>query len=393
MEDDVYRDSEPDRLPIEWPAPTERVEPEPEPAAPPPGKWATIGVPILAGFVGAALAVGAVAVFDVLSDDPAPETVVERVVTEIANPVDVSSPTAAVARKVVPSIVTIQINSGTFGAGSGSGVVLDETSGYIVTNEHVVAGSTNVGVVLHDGRIYEAEVLGVDELTDLAVVKIDAVALTAIERGSSLELGVGDTAIAIGNPLGLEGGPSVTAGVISAFDRVWQPNNDVQLIGMLQTDAPITRGSSGGALVDDQGRLIGITTAVGFSDLGPERLGFATPVEVVERVADDIINEGVSRHAFLGIQGQTATELQADGGAAPAGVRVVALLGDSSAGGQGIEEGDIITNLDGDTVHTMEQLISALRRFSPGERIELDVERDGEPLTVVLLLGERPPGA
>jgi S1-C subfamily serine protease len=346
-----------------------------------------------AGFLGAGVAIATVLVTGIgESNEPPVERVTEIVRTEIAVPetVTTNSLAAAVARRVIPSVVTVEVFSGPNLVGSGSGVILDAENGYVVTNEHVVDDNDVVGIVLSDGRRYEGTVLGVDKLTDLAVVFIDAEALIAIERGGTDQLEVGDTAIAVGNPLGLLGGPTVTVGVLSAFDRLVEGDFDTEdLYGMVQTDAPFTRGSSGGALVDDEGKLIGITTAVGVSDLGPEGLGFATPIEVVNRVTAEIIANGSSGHGFLGIMGTTQLAPQPDGGQAPVGVLVSQLLNVSSAGDSGIEAGDIITTVDGKAVTTMEGLVSTLRRFGPGDFVDVEVSRGGTPLRVTLELGDR----
>ncbi len=347
-----------------------------------------------AGFLGAGVALATVFATDLGRPEAVTDRVTQIVRTEIVTPenVTVNSLAAAVARRVTPSVVTVEIFAGPSRVGSGSGIILDADEGYIATNEHVVKDNASVGVVLADGRRYEGTVVGVDELTDLAVIKIEAEGLVAIERGSTDTLQVGDTAIAIGNPLGLRGSPTVTVGVLSAFDRLVEGDtDDDDLYGMVQTDAPFTRGSSGGALVDAEGKLIGITTAVGVSDLGPEGLGFATPIEVMTRVTDEIIARGYSGHGFLGIRGSTELAAQPDGGQAPVGVLVSQLLEGSSAGGSGIEIGDIITTVDGRGVTTMEGLISALRRFGPGDLVNVEVSRAGTPLSVTLVLGARNP--
>ncbi len=375
---------ETDQLPIDWPQPEPTLVPESgaaEPDAPRP--WF---IPVVAGFLGATFAVAGVLAFDLgRTQNTITDRVTERVIRELVSSQNVDSRAAAVALVVVPSVVTVELPNA-----SGSGVILDAENGYIVTNEHVVTDAATVSIILSDGRKYKGEVLGTDILTDLAVVQIDGDGLTAIELGSTAGLTVGDSAIAVGNPLGLRGGPTVTVGVLSAFDRQVQgdtPSED--LFGMIQTDAPFNRGSSGGALVDNQGRLIGITTALGVSDLGPEGLGFAIPVEVVSRVADEIIATGSSGHAFLGIEGTTELIDLSDGAQAPVGVIVSQLLDGSSAGANGIRTGDVITTLDDQPVTTMEGLISILRRFSPDDQVTVGVNRNGETLTVVLRLGAR----
>lgn len=384
---------EPEPLPLAWPEPVVTVEAEPAPlpvGEPAGSQWL---IPMLAGLLGAGVAIGAVLVFGLgTSNEPTTERVTEVVRTEIVAPeaISTSNLSAAVARRVTPSVVTVEVFTGPTQTGSGSGVIIDAETGYIATNEHVVQDRATVGIVLADGRRYAGEVLGVDRLTDLAVVQIEAEALVEIELGASDDLAVGDTAIAVGNPLGLLGGPTVTVGILSAFDRQVEGNSQGEsLYGMLQTDAPFTSGSSGGALVDDQGRLIGITTAVGVSDIGPEGLGFATPVEVMTRVTNEIISKGFSGHGFLGIVGTTQMEPQPDGGQAPVGVLVAQLLEGSSAGASGIQAGDVIVTVDDRPVATMEGLVSALRRFSPGDQVDVVIQRQGEVIPVELELGER----
>lgn len=355
--------------------------------------WRTAGIVIASALIGAA---SASAVF-VLRDDtvPLPSAVVERVETQIITAEISATPAAAVAQKVLPSIVTVEIGvidgADFIVTGSGSGVVID-IDGTLVTNEHVVGAAAAVRVVFADGRSYDAEVVGTDSLTDLAVIAIDALGLTAVELGTSVDMAIGDTAIAIGSPLGLAGGPSVTVGVLSAFDRRVQVAADVELFGMLQTDAPITRGSSGGALVDSEGRLIGITSAIGVSDVGAEGLGFAIPVEMMTRITQDILEFGGPRHAFLGITGSTHFELEIDGAVAPAGVAVASVIEDTAADAAGLEVGDIIESVGGQPVTTMNGLVVKLRFYRVGDIAELQILRNGEPVLLDMELLERPEG-
>jgi len=297
---------------------------------------------------------------------------------------------SAVGEQVIPSVVTVQIRGASFQGddvvlGSGSGVVYDD-DGHIITNEHVVAAGDIYEVVLSDGRIYPAEVVGVDAMTDLAVLVVTAQDLTPIRIGASDGLAVGDPAVAVGSPLGLDGGPSLTVGVISAFGREVNTGSS-SLFGMLQTDAPITSGSSGGALVDNAGDLVGITTAVGVSEIGVEGIGFATPVEIVVRVADEIIATGAASSPYLGIFPEPALEDTADGGSIPTGIAVTQVEPNTAAADAGIEEGDVISAIDGIEVHTFNELVAALRRFAAGETIEVTLV-SGSVLDVTL--GERP---
>jgi putative serine protease PepD len=379
------------------------AEPEETPAAEvPAASPAEAGGPRrrLAGFVLAGLLTGALAaVFSAViilglsrDESPAP-TSTTSVVTTV--PSENLSTAAAVARRVIPSIVTVEVSSATAGEflaeASGSGVVL-RADGLLVTNQHVIAGAKQVRVIFSDGHTYPAEVAGADEATDLAVLRVAATGLTPIAIGSTTSLSVGDIAIAVGSPLGLAGGPSVTEGVVSAFNRRVAADQGAEMFGMLQTDAPITRGSSGGALVDDEGRLIGITTAIGVSDVGAEGLGFAIPVELVTRVTDDLIATGKATHPFLGITGTTFFRTEADGSTMPAGVSVVSVMPDTAAADAGVEVGDLLLSYDGTPVTVMEQLVVALRLYRVGDKVAFQIDRGGTPVTVEVTLAERPEG-
>jgi S1-C subfamily serine protease len=315
---------------------------------------------------------------------------------EIVSDAGGSTSAATVGSKVTPSVVTVEVGDsaadGIFRqTGLGSGVVLT-SNGYIVTNHHVIDEAARIRIVIQDGTTYEGELVGSDARTDLAVIRIDATDLTPIDLGQTDTLSIGDTAIAVGNPLGLEGGASLTLGVLSAFEREVSTADSGTLFGMLQTDAPITRGSSGGALVDSEGRLIGITTAIGVSSAGAEGIGFAVPVEVVDRIAEELIETGDVRHAFLGVRLENFFE-EVDGATSrPAGARVSDFPEgvESAAAGAGLRIDDVIIAANGDTVTTRDDLISILRRFRVGESVSLLVMRDGESLTFNVELGERP---
>ena len=191
-----------------------------------------------------------------------------------------------VAAETVDSVVFVEASLTVRGrmtaTSSGSGVIVS-SDGTIVTNAHVIDGAQAVTVELTNGERYEATVVAEDSANDIAVLEIEATGLSAIDIGSTLDLSVGEPVIAIGNPLGLEGGPSVSTGIVSALERVIQ-GSDRELDGIIQTDAAISEGSSGGALLDADGRLIGITTAVGVSSVGVEGIAFAVPIETVSTV-------------------------------------------------------------------------------------------------------------
>jgi len=361
-------------------------------------------IPMVSAFLGAVLAlaaVGEVGGFSLSDDAPTTTTIaVDRAAETVAPPVvdgttlqlrEANVDAVAVGEVVIPSIVSVQIGrngpTGFSEIGSGSGVVFD-TEGHIITNDHVAAGGSVYQAVFADGRVYEATVVGTDPVTDLAVLKIDADNLVPIEFGSSDELSVGDPTVAVGNPLGLAGGPSLTVGVLSAVDRQVQTGASDILHGMLQTDAPITQGSSGGALVDETGRLIGITTAVGVSSVGVEGIGFATPVEIVERVVQELIANGEAGTAFLGIVGGTSFDSAVDGAQVPAGVEIGDVEPSGAAAAAGLRTGDVITSFEGADVQTMEDLIILLRRSHVGDAVQLTIDRGGAVETIDLVLGE-----
>jgi len=355
---------------------------------------------VFGGILGAALMVGLLLAIGAIGDDEpqavpstGQPTVVE--VTEIVTQEGGLTTASAVGLKVVPSIVTVEIGTtatdGVFDAfAKGSGVALS-ANGEIVTNDHVIQGADEIRVVLQDGRIYPAQLRGTDPLTDLAILTIDSADLIPIEVGTTGTLVIGDTAIAIGNPLGLQGGASLTVGVVSAFDRevtVAEGANG-RLYGMLQTDAPITRGSSGGALVDAQGRLIGITTAIGVSDAGAEGIGFAIPVELMTRITDEILETGGVRHAFLGVSLQNHFDDQ-NGSKVPAGATITSIEPDTGADAATLDVGDRIIFIDTNPIVTGEDVVNGLRRYRVGDTVELTVVRADQTIVVAVVLGERP---
>ncbi|NIA25093.1 MAG: PDZ domain-containing protein [Gammaproteobacteria bacterium] len=349
---------------------------------------------LVGGVLGAILTVAALFATDVL---PPQETSTISTSTTLpsVSPAQASLPSmaiAAIADKAIPSIVTVEVGKGNgrtaLASASGSGVVYT-ADGFILTNNHVLKDAGFVRAVLSDGRIYQATVVGTDPVTDLAVISIDAPDLTPLQLANPSSYHIGDLAIAIGNPLGLHGGPSVTSGIISAIDRRLQVTADETLFGLLQTDAPITRGSSGGALLDANGRLVGITTAIGLSDVGAEGLGFAVPVGIVQGVANDLIRDGVVHHAFIGVQVEPAFK---DIGRAqvPEGARIVAFEGTTGIQDTGTQVGDIITAIDGTSVIGVADLIALLRTRRAGQTVTLSLLHDGIPIEVDAVLGQRP---
>jgi S1-C subfamily serine protease len=293
-----------------------------------------------------------------------------------------------IAEHIRPSI--LQIEATTAGERvSGSGVMF-RNDGHIITNHHVVDGATAIKVVSADGHEAAARLIGSDADTDIAVIKVDGVAAPAAPLGSATHLKVGQLAIAIGEPLGLAGGPTVTSGVVSATGRQVDAKNGT-LFDMIQTDAAIAPGSSGGALVDGAGAVIGITTAIAVTDVGAEGLGFATPIDIARDVAEQLITSGHAVHVWLGIEGEDLNRTRADAMGVAGGAVIKKVWSDSPAAKAGLTISDIIVSIDGRPVTSIAGLVVALRTRKPGQEVKLTVHRDGmKPRNMTATLGEKP---
>ena len=335
---------------------------------------------------------------------PEPITITETVTEkELVMPRVDSTEIVSIAELATKTIVQVQVGNvsedGEFlPNGGGSGVVISD-EGLIMTNHHVIDNSTEVRVVFEDGRMYESEVIGSDRLTDIGLLKISASNLIPISIGNSDALLVGDLAVAIGHPLTLGAAPTVTTGVVSALERRLDVggeamNSGVTLFGLIQTDAPITRGSSGGALINSNGELIGITTAIATADVGAEGLGFAVPVNLALGIADDLLKEGQILHAFLGILGAQHFDTADDGARVFSGVIIQELYGPGNEvfaiGKAGAMPGDIIKNINGINVQTLDGLITVLRRKRAGDTVEIEILRNSQFITLVFELDLRP---
>ncbi|MGH2817180.1 MAG: S1C family serine protease [Actinomycetota bacterium] len=340
----------------------------------------------------AAILVGACS-FDGLGssgdDEPEPIEGVELEQSERPPP---RSPIAEVVEDVLPSVVNVKVE-GFGGQGEGSGVVID-AKGIILTNSHVVAGSTDVSIVFTDGKEVEGKVLGADPDRDLAVVQVDERGLDAIEIGNSTDLRLGDEVVAVGFPLGL-GGPTVTKGIVSGDDRTIEADSGFAgiecLVGLLQTDAAINPGNSGGALVDRAGRLVGINTAAAGQ---AENIGFAIAIDQAVPVIDEILAEPSSQRAWLGVFSRTldlgaASDLDIDPDRE--GAMVVDVVPGSPAADAGLEQGDVIVDVGGSEVSSNRDLTAALTELDPGETVDVSVVHPGdEEESVEVELGERP---
>jgi len=335
---------------------------------------------------------------------PEPVTITETVTEkELVMPRVDSTEIVSIAELATKTIVQVQVGNisedGEFlPNGGGSGVVISE-EGLIMTNHHVIDNSTEVRVVFEDGRMYESEIIGSDRLTDIGLLKISASNLVPISIGDSDALLVGDLAVAIGHPLTLGAAPTVTTGVVSALERRLDVggeamNSGVTLFGLIQTDAPITRGSSGGALINSNGELIGITTAIATADVGAEGLGFAVPVNLALGIADDLLKEGQILHAFLGILGAQHFDTADDGARVFSGVIIQELYGPGNEvfaiGKAGAMPGDIIKKINGINVKTLDGLITVLRQKRAGDTVEIEILRNSQFITLVFELDLRP---
>ena len=271
---------------------------------------------------------------------------------------------------------------------SGSGVIIS-SDGYIVTNNHVIEGANELVVILNTGDEYTAKLIGRDSNTDLAIIKIEADELVYAKMGESSNLRVGDTAIAIGNPLGQEFAGTTTQGIISGLNRnVTIDNKELTLI---QTDAAINPGNSGGALVNAYGELVGINTAK-ISSSTLEGLGFAIPIDEAKPVIKDLIDNGyVTGRPVIGIGGRAVTQKDAEAYNLKVGVYVSSMTPNSPAYMAGIKIGDIIVECNGKKVETVEDINEIKNKFAPGDKLQLKVYRQGSYKEITLILGEDVP--
>jgi putative serine protease PepD len=390
------------------PAPPSAAAVPPGPPSPPTpprqGRRALTALVVAALMLGAGTGGAAIAL--ALDDDPAPTPV-----SSLAAPASTGGSSdeapdeglSQVADAVLPSVVSITFEA-QGGVGQGSGVIISE-DGQILTNNHVVEAAASGGdleVTFSDGSRASAEIVGRDPATDLAVIQAQDVSdLTPATLGSSGDLHVGDTVLAIGSPLGLTG--SVTSGIVSAVDRAitlggssdgspfGEPGSGSQttaVIDAIQTDAAINPGNSGGALINSSGEVVGINTAIAStaggvtgSQSGNIGVGFAVPIDDARDVADQLIDDGTVTHAYLGVQ-----IADADTG----GALVGRVEPGSPAEDAGLREGDVVTAVDGEQIDDSTGLTAAVRSHEPGDDVSLSYTRNGEDGTADVTLAELP---
>lgn len=348
-------------------------------------------VALLAGVVGALLASGA----GVMAGQYHHSTTIVRPIEQVVDP-NSTYVTIATNPKTLDitdialhsqmSIVELLINSnGT--ASSGSGVIY-RNDGYILTNDHLVEGAQTVTAVTGDGRHITCHLVGTDVATDIGVVKMDVKPQQIATLGTSTQLKVGQLAIAVGSPLGLYGSHSVTSGIISGVDRQVASTAGIPLLDMIATDAIIEQGSSGGALVDAGGMVIGITTAIG--EDGMQATGFATPIEVARDAGDQLISTGKVSHPWLGIQGSDVDPAAAKALGITGGAVVQVVDSHSPAGQAGVTAADIITAFAHQPVDSISGLAMSVGKHRPGDKVEITFVHNGQTRSAVVTLQERP---
>jgi len=315
----------------------------------------------------------------VLPNTPSAELTISDQSVDLALPNESDEPVATVAETVAPSVVRIDTATGT-----GSGIIYDQ-NGSVVTNAHVVLGSETVEVQLADGTRATGKVLGSDPAVDIAILQIQENLNFRKATFATLDtVRVGQLAVAIGSPFGLE--QSVTAGIVSAVNRAVPTlnieNGSRTVLEMIQTDAPINPGNSGGALVDRQGRVVGMNTLIRTDGNveGNLGVGFAIPTDTIFLVTERLITGESLENGFLGISGQDPT-------IGRAGALVIEVVNGSPADQSGLQEGDLIIAVDGSPVLGMSELAARIRLTSPGTMVAIDIVRNGEELGLNVVLG------
>jgi putative serine protease PepD len=347
-------------------------------------------------------------------DDDGTRTVVREVPVASSEPAASPTPLSVneIYRRAYKGVVEITATAGgsesPFGGpqaqGQGSGFVYDR-EGHVITNQHVVQGASSVSVRFWNGETYDAEVVGTDASTDLAVLDVDAPAsvLSPLQLGDSSDVQVGDGVVAIGSPFGLD--QTVTSGIVSALHRQMTAPNEFTINDSIQTDAAINHGNSGGPLLNARGRVIGVNAQIESESGGNDGVGFAIPSNTVRSIVSQLVQSGEVEHAYLGVgvqeipasvageldlvEGVAVTQVRPETPAARAGLR--AATGSRVVDGQSYPTGgDVITALDGEKVTTSAELQSAIDAHKPGDTVSITFVRDGDTRTARVELASRP---
>jgi serine protease Do len=296
------------------------------------------------------------------------------------------------ANQTLPEVVNIEVtNSG--GSVIGSGFIIRD-DGYILTNNHVVDGAVGIKVSLLNGSVLDARIIGSDPDNDLAVIKIDKTGLPVVKMGNSSGLKVGEMAVAMGSPDGFE--QSVTSGIISGLHRnLTSSSGSPSLLDVIQTDAAINPGNSGGPLCNADGLVIGINTALVSQSGGYEGLGFAIPIDTAKPVAEQLIATGKVTHAWLGVSGVNLTPevAQQYGLKTDQGALLSSVTQDSPASNAGLAAGDIIVEMDGQQIASMDDLILEIRKHQVGDKVTIKYYRNDVLKQTEAILIEKPPGS
>ncbi len=351
--------------------------------------------PLVVAGLAAALVLGlglGAAAFSVLDDGGT--TVVRQVTVEGSEPVAADElSAAAIYERASKAVVEISAGGGG-GRAQGSGFVFDE-DGHIVTNQHVVAGASSISVSFWNGAELDAELVGTDPSTDLAVLRVQAspTLLEPLRLADSSAVDVGDPVLALGSPFGLEG--TITSGIVSALHREMTAPNNFTITDTIQTDAAINHGNSGGPLLDHRGRVIGVNAQIESESGGSDGVGFAIPSNTVRSIVRQLIETGEVQHAYLGIQmtpipdGVAVTRVLPGTPAERGGLR--AATGTRLVDGQERPTGgDVVVEFDGEKVTSATALQSAVDARRPGEKVSITVLRDGSRRTLEVTLGVRP---
>jgi putative serine protease PepD len=342
---------------------------------------------LVGALIGALVAGGIVAVADDDSGSSGPNA--SAVVVRPSDRISHTGDIASILRTAVPAVVAITDDGGPdAGGAAGTGFVISP-DGVIVTNNHVVEGADKIQAVFSDGTTRDAHLLGRNATSDLAVLKVDADDLPTIQLGDSDRVQVGDDVVAIGNALALQGGLTVTRGIVSGLHREVGTDGGDRLEDVIQTDAAINPGNSGGPLVDAQGRVIGINTAI--ADPGSaQNVGFAIPISNAKTIIDQL-RQG-KQPAYLGVSTIDADQAALDGNDVQVdeGAYVQSVGSGTPADHAGVRTGDVVVAVDGKPVNSAAALGSIIRQYKPGDEVELEINRDGDSRTTRVTLGETP---